>query len=229
MEPPSFLDATRASYDALAADYAEWIRDELAVKPLDRAMLDAFAEHVRPGPVADVGCGPGRITAYLHARGVQAYGIDLSPQMIEVARETYPDLRFEVGSMLDPDLPDGSLRGLVAWYSIIHVPDDRLAEALAGFGRALAPGGHLLLAFQAGDGVSRQARAGGHAVSLDFHLRSPDDVADRLVRTGLEVRARLVREPDEDGAYAESSPQAFLLARKPIGVSPPGGRRSSSR
>ncbi|QFG21824.1 trans-aconitate 2-methyltransferase [Actinomadura sp. WMMB 499] len=213
-----FLEATRASYDALAVDYAAWIRDELAAKPLDRAMLDAFAERVRPGPVADIGCGPGRITAYLHARGVEAFGIDLSPRMIEVARETYPDLRFEAGSMLDPDVagvPDGSLRGLVAWYSIIHVPEERLPEVLAGFRRVLAPGGHLLLGFQAGDEVSRRTSAGGHAVSLDFHHRRPDDVADLLVRTGLDVRARLVREPDEAGDFAETTPQAFLLARRP--------------
>ncbi|MFI0357128.1 class I SAM-dependent DNA methyltransferase [Actinomadura sp. 9N407] len=214
---PDFLRATRASYDALAADYADWIRDELAAKPLDRAMLDAFAELVRAGgagPVADIGCGPGRITAYLHGLGLPAFGIDLSPEMIASARRAYPDLRFEVGSMPGLGLPDGGLGGIVAWYSIIHVPHERLAAVFSEFHRALAPGGHLLLAFQVGDEVAHWSRAAGHEISLDFHHRRPDQVAELLAGAGLDVRARLLREPDKDGDYPEPTRQAFLLATR---------------
>jgi hypothetical protein len=67
---PDFLRDTRASYDAIATVYAERFRDELAARPLDRGMLAGFAELVRAngaGPVADVGCGPGRVTGYLDA------------------------------------------------------------------------------------------------------------------------------------------------------------------
>src|SRR3974390_3391872 len=81
--------AVRAAYDAVAVDYAALLRDELAAKPFDRALLGAFAELVlsgSAGPVADVGCGPGRVTAYLHGLGVETFGIDLSPAMVAVAR-----------------------------------------------------------------------------------------------------------------------------------------------
>src|SRR6202046_5393931 len=144
MAEPDFLRDTRASYDAVAAGYAERFRDELAAKPLDRAMLAAFAEQVLArdaGPVTDVGCGTGRVTAYLDGLGLPASGIDLSPGMIEVARRTYPGLRFEVGSMLALDLPDGALGGVLAWYSVIHVPDERLPEVCAEFRRGLARAG----------------------------------------------------------------------------------------
>jgi SAM-dependent methyltransferase len=161
-----------------------------------------------------VGCGPGRVTAHLHALGVPASGVDLSPTMVAIARRMHPGLRFAEGSMTDLDVPDGTLGGIVAWYSSIHVPDERLPGVLAGFARALAPGGYLQLAFQVGDEVAHRTEAGGHTVALDFHRRRPDQVAELVRRAGMAVQARTVREPD-DGPFPESMPQAFLLARKP--------------
>jgi ubiquinone/menaquinone biosynthesis C-methylase UbiE len=67
----SHLNSTRASYDTVAVDYNELITGELDDKPCDRAMLAAFAEVVTAAgtglPVADVGCGPGRVTVRLDA------------------------------------------------------------------------------------------------------------------------------------------------------------------
>ncbi|WP_216216253.1 class I SAM-dependent DNA methyltransferase [Amycolatopsis aidingensis] len=218
MTEPEFLHRTRVSYDTLAEDYADWIRTELAARPLERAVLAAFAELVREagaGPVADIGCGPGRLTAHLDGLGVPAFGIDLSPRMIAVARGLYPALRFDEGSMIELDIEDGTLGGVLAWYSIIHVPLERLPEVFAEFHRVLAPGGHLQLAFQAGDELSHRSEAAGHQVSLDFHRRQPDQIAELLRRAGLVPRARMLREPDQDWDFPETTSQAFLLARKP--------------
>jgi SAM-dependent methyltransferase len=215
---PDFLRTVRASYDAVAADYVERFRDELTARPLDRAMLAGFAELVQAamaGPVADIGCGTGRVTAHLSDLGLPVSGVDLSPQMVAVARQAHPGLRFDVGSMLALDLPDGALGGILAWYSIIHVPEERLPVVFAEFHRVLAPGGHVQLAFQVGDEPLHLTEALGHAISLDFHRRQPDRVAELLSQAGLVVRARLLREPDDDGGFAEKTQQAFLLARKP--------------
>lgn len=221
MSEPEFVRATRASYDTVAADYAALIHGELAAQPLDRALLAGFAELVQAAgaaPVADIGCGPGRVTAYLNDIGSPAFGIDLSPQMVAQARQAYPNLRFEAGSMLALDLPDRCLGGIVAWYSIIHIPDEQLPRAFEQFFRVLVPGGYLLLAFQVGTEVRHRADLAGHAVSLDFHRRQPDQVAEVLSRAGLQVRARMLREPSEGGEFPENSPQAFLLARKAASV-----------
>jgi SAM-dependent methyltransferase len=217
--PPAdgFLRDTRASYDTMADAYAERFRDELAAKPLDRAQLAGFAELVRVaggGRVADLGCGPGRLTGHLRDLGLDVFGIDLSPRMIELARRAHPGLRFEVGSLLGLDLPDGCLGGIVAWYSTIHLPDERLPEAFAEFHRVLAPGGYAQFAFQAGDGIAHRTDAFGHAISLDFHRRRPCHVADLLGGAGFEVRARMLRERDDAPGFPEKTPQAFLLARK---------------
>jgi SAM-dependent methyltransferase len=204
-------DATRDSYDAVAETYATLFGDELAGKPLDRALLAAFAETVT-GPVADVGCGPGHVTAHLHHLGLDVAGIDLSPGMIDVARRTYPGLPFSVGDMTQLDITTGTLGGIVAFYSIIHLPPDRLPVALAEFARVLAPGGRLVVAFQTGAGERlHQTDWHGHEVSLDHYRRDPGAVADQLTGAGLHVTARLVREPEA----GESADRCYLLARSP--------------
>jgi SAM-dependent methyltransferase len=89
----SYLAAVRESYDTVAPDYFEQVRTPAELDPLSRAMLTAFAEIVRTadrGAVADLGCGPGKVTAHLAEQGVSAFGIDLSPAMVELARQAYP-------------------------------------------------------------------------------------------------------------------------------------------
>ena len=213
-----FIRATRPYYDKVAADYTAQFGAELAARPLDRGLLAGFAELVRAvgsAAIADIGCGPGSVTAYLNDLGSPAFGIDLSPQMVAQARRAYPDLRFEVGSMLALDLPDRCVGGIAAWYSIIHVPDEQLPQAIEEFHRVLIPGGYLLAAFQAGAEVLHCADLDRSALKLDFHHRQPDQIADVLSRCGLDVRARVLREPDHGGPFPEQEPQAYVLARKP--------------
>lgn len=203
------LDETRAAYDTVAADYAEQLKDQLASKSSDRAILAAFAELVA-GPVLDVGCGPGHVTAHLRELGVATSGVDLSPGMVAVAREAYPDIRFEVGSMTALDVPDASLGGIVAWYSIIHTPPESLPAVFAEFRRALAPGGVLLLAFQVGDERRHIEHGYGHDVSLDAWRLRPDAVESLLER--FDVISTTIRQPDA----TEKVSQAYLIARAPF-------------
>ncbi|SEO36226.1 class I SAM-dependent methyltransferase [Actinacidiphila rubida] len=218
MSEATYLDATRTAYDTVAVSYEELLRDELDGKPLDRAMLGAFAELARdvPGglPVADLGCGPGRVTAHLDRLGVRAFGIDLSPEMIAVARRAHPGLSFDVGSMTALDLADASLAGVLAWYSTVHTPPEVLPAIFAEYHRVLAPGAPVLVAFQAGDQLHHRDRAYGHEVSLDVYWRDPDAVAGLLADAGLAVHARLVRGPEGLELVGRQGRQAFLVARK---------------
>jgi SAM-dependent methyltransferase len=215
-----YLRVTKAAYDTVAVDYERLLRDELGARPLDRAMLAAFGELVggaAAGPVADLGCGPGRVTAYLASLGVDVFGVDLSPEMVAVARERHPGLRFEVGSMTGLELADGSLGGAVAWHSTVHTPPELLPKVFGECRRALAPGGRLLLAYKVGDLIRRLERAYGHEFEreLDVYWLAEEEVADALARAGLEVEARLVREPQEDEARASQGRQGFFLAQRP--------------
>ena len=76
-------DSVRRSYDTVAEDYAAGFRDELAHKPLGRALLASLVEqNGSGGAIADVGCGPGHVTAWLAARGARAVGTDLSARIL---------------------------------------------------------------------------------------------------------------------------------------------------
>ncbi|MGW0769773.1 class I SAM-dependent methyltransferase [Streptomyces sp. NPDC002676] len=209
-----FLAATRTFYDTVAEDYAGHFGDHLVDKPLERALLRAYAELVGPGgTVADLGCGPGVATGHLASLGLSVFGLDLSESMVAIARRNHPELRFEQGSMLDLPMASGSLAGVVSWYSSIHTPLDELPALFGEFHRVLAPGGQLLLAFQVGDVPRRLDQPWGHAVTLDFHRRRPQDMAELLADAGFALRSSTVREPGDEG-LAESIPQAFLFAQK---------------
>ena len=211
MSDQGWLADTRTSYDTVAVSYADQLRDALAGKPYLRGSLAVFADLVHDaggGPVADVGCGPGHVTAHLRTLGVDAFGIDLSPAMIDVARRDHPGLRFEVGSMTDLDLADASVAGLLAFWSLIHVPDDAVPTVLGHFRRVLRPGGPLLLGFHVGNESRLKTQGyGGHPMRVHVHRRQPDQVAAWLRDAGFTVEAQLLLDLDE------TVPGAVLFAR----------------
>lgn len=207
-----WLTDTRISYDTVADSYASQLRGALDETPYVRAALALFAEFVRAaggGPVADVGCGPGHVTAHLRKLGLDAFGIDLSPAMIDVARREHPELRFEVGSMTDLDLADASAAGLLAFWSLIHVPDGALPGVFGHFRRALQPGAPLLLGFHAGNTSRLKTEGyGGYPMKVRVHRRQPAQVAAGLRDAGFAVEAHLLLDPDD------SLPGAVLFARR---------------
>ncbi|GGX40091.1 class I SAM-dependent methyltransferase [Streptomyces noursei] len=208
------LTATRDAYDDAAPLHAQLFHGELHDRPLDRAILSAFAEVVRAGgdgQVADLGCGTGHITAHLEELGLAVFGIDASPEMIKQARHAHPGLRFEVGSMAAVNVADGELGGVLSRWSIIHTPPQELLAILAEFRRVLAPGGHLLIGFSASEGPSHPTQVFDHAVAPAYRW-SPDHLAAMLRKFQLAEVARVVREPQPTDRRQFQEVQ--LLARK---------------
>ena len=150
--------------------------------------LALIARHlsIRPGAVLDVGCGPGHLTAHLRSLEVDATGLDLVPEFIDHARVTHPDGRYELGSMHQLPVPDRSIAGILAWYSLIHLPPDDLDGVLAELRRAMAPAGTLVTGFFGGHEVV----AFEHKV-VTAYFWPVDVLADRLRRAGFtEVERR---------------------------------------
>jgi SAM-dependent methyltransferase len=216
---PDYITATRASYDAVADVYADQFSDELRRKPLDRALLAAFAEQVsaqaggtRPVRVWDVGCGPGHVAAFLAGLGLDAAGIDLSDRMVAQARARHPDLEFSTGSMIALPAADGSWDGLISFYALIHLIEDAdVRTALAEFHRVLADGGLLLLAVHAGEEVRHSEEWLGAAVDVSFRFFDPGWLSAELDRAGFTIEALTRRQPYPGAEVATE--RAYLLAR----------------
>jgi SAM-dependent methyltransferase len=207
-------DRTRAGYDTVADRYAEEIGDELAHKPLDRALLTALVE--ASGPVAeyaDIGCGPGHVARFMADLGASVTGFDLSPAMIARARADVPDVTFQTGDMTALDCAAESFDAIVAFYSLIHLDDDLITQACGEFARVLRPGGHVLVAFHEGDGSEHVSEWWGHEVDLEFRFLQEAAVSSRLTDAGLQVEAMLRRAPHV--GYEVETTRIYLQARKP--------------
>ena len=213
MQQLSDLENVRESYDRVADAYVEMGVGRLEGQPWLRAALAAFAESVRGlGPVLDVGCGPGIVTAHLAGLGLDAAGVDLSPRMIEHARRQYPDLRFSVASATELDLAPASLGGVLGWWSLFHLPREVLPRVFDAFAAALVPGGSALIGTHGGTGEKvRTEGYGGVPVRWTSHYWQPEELAALLVSAGLEVVADLRLPPP---AHA-LRPGVVLAARRP--------------
>ncbi len=209
------ISGVRASYDTLADEYVRHVYDELRHKPMDRQLLDRFADGVRDtGLACDLGCGPGQVARYLHERGVEVCGVDLSAAMVERARQLNPGIEFRTGDMTALDVPDEVWAGITAFYAIVNLPLADVMQALRHMKRVLRPGGLLLLSFHVGEEILHVEDLWGCAVSLDFYFFRTEEAEGYLRRAGFEIDEVIEREP-----YAPEveypSRRAYIFARKP--------------
>jgi len=203
------------SYDRVAEDYAEQFRDEMDKKPFDRKMLDWLAEKVgSAGVICDMGCGPGQIARYLHDQGVKVCGVDLSREMVRQAQQLNPEIPFQQGDMLALEgIKDDSFGGIAAFYSIVHIPQRQVTQALRELKRSLRPGGVLLLTFHIGREIKHLDEWWGKEVSLDFLFFETEEMKSHLREAGFELEEVIERDPYPE-AIEYQSRRAYIFARK---------------
>ena len=212
------VQSARAVYDAAASRYVEFVGTQISAateSSIDRSLLVAFGELIQAAPtgeVADIGCGPGRVAAFLSQRGVEVMGVDVSQGMLAAARRAHPHIRFEEGALAALPIDSGVLAGAVCWYSIIYTPPERLSEVFHELARVLRPGGWLLLGFQAGDGDAvHRAEAHGTKLPLTSYQHDPQAVAAQLEEAKFTIHVHVLRGAQLDH---ETTPQCFLFAQR---------------
>jgi SAM-dependent methyltransferase len=201
-------DQIGSSYDRVADKYEARFVDELDGKPRDRELLLAFAGAVED-PVADLGCGPGQIGAFVRSRGRRVLGVDLSPRMAQLASRRLTGAA--AGDLRALPLSDGSAGGLLAFYCLIHLPRADVHRAFAEFRRVLRPGGRVLLAAQEGtDDIEREEYL-DEPVPMIARFFELEDLKAGAHAAGLEVVHAERRAPYE----AEHAFRLYVEARRP--------------
>ena len=204
-------DDVRSSYDMVAEAYAQKFFDELQPKPFDRAILDDFAAALNARVTLDVGCGPGHVASYLSGCGLDATGVDLSPAMIKIARRLNPTLVFEVADMRNLPAAGGTVGGIAAFYSVIHIPREEVPAVLLEFRRVLIPSGRLLIAVHEGSGTVKSQEFMGKQVPFEMTLFEKDEIIDLLTAAGFDVATAKVRAPYE---FESQTQRLYLVATR---------------
>lgn len=216
----------RAAYDALAAaDDADVTdgSDDLVGQPFEQWLLRRVAVLAAGGPVVDVGCGSGHVTAALAAAATDAdpavatdvSGLDLSPVMVARAQRLHPDLHVTTGDLrrlMRPQHGQG-WAVVVAWHSLIHLAPSELSHAVEALVRPLLPGGWLVIGLHAGAGVLQPDSLPGEA-STEPEVVLHDPVAVRRVAAaaGLVDVEWWLRGPV--ASLGETTERFFLLGRR---------------
>jgi SAM-dependent methyltransferase len=207
------------SYDAIAERYAAEVGSELEGKPLDRALLKVVADAAAPYPVADIGCGPGHVTAFLASLGVSSFAVDLSPQMCSLAHRD-ASVPAVAADMAHLPLAPSSLGAAVYLYSVIHLDREGRARAYAELFRVLRPEGQALIAFHvfddevpAGGSITRTEWWDQH-VDLTFRFLDPDEELTILTDAGFHFWARIERAPYR--GVEHPSHRCYLLVSRPL-------------
>ncbi len=190
------------AYAARAEEYAALFGTVDAVHPEDRAFVLQWACSVA-GPVVDAGCGPGQWTALLNGVGVDAFGVDPTTSFVEMARKNFPKSTFRTGTFDDLGVTDGSLGGVLAWFSLIHLEPAELDTALTALVRGLGPDGSLLIGFF--DGPAGEPF--DHAVTTAWWW-STGELSRRLNGLGLTLTATHARRS------ADHRPLGALIAQR---------------
>jgi SAM-dependent methyltransferase len=176
----------------MAEDYATTYADPFGELAIDREMVGALVERASgPGPVVDVGCGPGHVAGHLARRGRAAVGIDPTPAMLAVARRREPGVPFVAADGLRLPLRTGSCAGAVAFWVVHHLTRAALPRFLAEQRRVLVPGAPVLLSAHCGEGTFTATGADGLPVVCT--LFGEDELRGAFAVAGFavdEVRSR---------------------------------------
>ena len=159
----------------------------------EKEWIDQFAASIAPGgSILDIGCGSGEpIASYLIGRGFRVTGVDSSPAMIAICRESFPNAEWVVGDMRGLDL-GRRFDGVLAWYSFFHLSPEDQRPMFERFAAHAKPGAPLMFTSGPRHGV---AMGEWQSEPLYHASLSPEEYRSLLAASGFEVESFEPGEP----------------------------------
>ncbi len=203
----SYKSITQQTYDEIADDYSK--RDsEITEETFEvKALLDQFISLLPSGAhVLDVGCGGARDSIYMHAKGLQVTGIDLSERMVTNAKKKEPAIDYIQMDFENLQFDDNTFDGIWANASLHHVPKNKLPPVLKSIYNKLKPNGIFFSTNKHGasDGILENEKF-GKRIKRHFSFYNPDELAMTIGDAGFVI---------EETTVSDSGEWVWILARK---------------
>jgi len=194
-------------YDKIAESYA----NEFS-KPSEH--IDEFLVLIpKSGRILDVGCGVGVDSGYMVSKGFEIIGVDLSKEMLRLAKQRFPQIEFKLADIRKLDFPLNSFNGILASCSLIHIPKKDFPQTLKNFYRMLKKEGVIYIALQGGNSeeiiIDEPFKPDE---KLFLNILSFDEIKNLLEGTGFSIVKKYEREPKSKEEL--NFKKVFIIAKK---------------
>ena len=208
------LNKIKNTYNTIAQEYTAAFTDEHDKKPKDREILLRFSQEIgNRKPVWDLGCGPGQTAGYLKNLGVEISGLDLSENIIELAKTINPDIHFQKGNILELEFENNSISAVAAFYAIVHFTEKQVETAFHEIFRVLRPDGLFLFTYHIGRNTIHLDEFLGKRVDIEFMFFTTEFISNCLKKNGFEIME--IRERETYPGVEYESRRAYVFAKKP--------------
>lgn len=162
--------------------------------------------------IIDAGCGPsGHISKYLHNKGLNISGVDISDECVAIAGKENPDINFTREDFGRLSCSENQFEGLVAYYSILDTPKEYIHILFKEFYRVIKPGGYFLIAVKEGNSEGYVNELLGIETEIYFSLFTKEEIEFYLSQSGFDLIKIDVRNPYD---FEINNKRIFALAKK---------------
>ncbi len=204
------FSTTLDAYNQHASQFVKHFERKLDIKE-----LDAFLALIQAGGnILDAGCGSARDAAYFMSKGYQALGIDVSEGLLAEAKKLHPEVKTEIMSLTDLQLPDNQFDGVWCKAALLHITRQDIPQVLAGFFRVLKPGGTLFIQTKKGKGEGTQPAPFDEKVTRLFTFFETDELSTMIESAGFDIHSQYEFNGKNRGTNSRDQDWIVIFARK---------------
>lgn len=181
------------TYNKIAQEYDKEFGNDYS----DTPYIDKFLNYLEGKTVLDIGCGVGNLTKYIMDRGFYIEGIDLSKEMLNIAKEKYSDIKFYEMNMKEITLSK-KYDGIMLAYSLFHLTKKEVIEVLPKYYNLLNNNGKILLILQYGKGEKIIDEPLKEGLKMFINYYSQDEIIEILKNNSFKILYTDLKKPESE-------------------------------